>query len=166
MVPDCAGGRGCARVLVQARVDTSVRDACRVLGAVLVDPALDTDALDVWVTLEAWRTATCRLVVGGVALSIAGTRIVEDAGVETLSVGADFCDFTLAIRATANWHTGNIRIAGESLGTVADRFVVSDEALGIGSTVARIHTVTVVAGFSLWTVVVCLTTNNNHRLGT
>lgn len=63
----------------------------------MVDPALYTDALNIWVTLEAWRTATCGLVVGRIALSIAGTRVVEHAGIKTLSVGANFCYFTLAV---------------------------------------------------------------------
>lgn len=44
--------------------------------------------------------------------------------------------------------------------------MIIDVALSISSTVARIHTVTVVAGLCLWAVVVCLATDNNHRLST
>lgn len=38
-------------------------------------------------------------------------------------------------------------------------------ALGVRPTVARIHTVPVVARLRLRTIVVCLTTNHNNRLG-
>jgi len=43
--------------------------------------------------------------------------------------------------------------------------VVPDVALGVGSAVARVNTVTVVASLSLRAVVICLTTNHNNRLG-
>ena len=60
------------------------------------------------------------------------------------------------------WHTGNFRIASEADRTVADRLVVVDEALGVGPAVAGVHAVTVEAGLSLATVIICGATNNNH----
>lgn len=43
--------------------------------------------------------------------------------------------------------------------------MVPDVALGVGSAVARVDTVTVVASLSLRAVVIGLTTNHNNRLG-
>ena len=63
---------------------------------------------------------------------------------------------------TLTWHTGNFRIASEADRTVADRLVVVHVALGVRPTVARIHTVPVVARLRLRTIVVCLTTNHNN----
>ena len=45
-----AGGLWCTRILVETWVDTSGRDTGRVLGAVLVDSALDPHALDIGVS--------------------------------------------------------------------------------------------------------------------
>jgi hypothetical protein len=42
--------------------------------------------------------------------------------------------------------------------------VVPDVALGVGSAVAGVDTVAVVASLSLRAVVICLTTNHNNRL--
>ena len=60
------------------------------------------------------------------------------------------------------WYTANLRVTSEANRTVADRFVVPDVALGVGSTVARVNAVTVVASLSLRAVIVCLTTNHNN----
>ena len=98
VVLDTAGSLRGAGVLVQAWVDTSCRDACGVLRAVLVNSALHPDALDIGVALEARGTAASGLVVGGVALGVAGTWVVGHAGVQALAVGADFSVLTFTIR--------------------------------------------------------------------
>jgi hypothetical protein len=164
VVQDGTGGGGCTGVLIQAGVDTPGGDTGRVLGAILVDPALHTDALDVGISLETRGTATGGLMVGGVALGVSGTRVVGHAGVEALPVCADLSVFTLAVRTATNRNTGNLRVSGETDGAVANWLVVPDEALGVSSTVAGVHTVPVVAGQGLRTVVICLTTNNNRGL--
>ena len=60
------------------------------------------------------------------------------------------------------WYTANLRVSSEANRTVADRLVVPDVALGVGSAVARVNTVTVVASLSLRAVIICLTTNHNN----
>ena len=60
------------------------------------------------------------------------------------------------------WYTSNLRVTSEPNRTVADRLVVPDIALGVGSAVARVDTVTVVASLSLRAVVIGLTTNHNN----
>ena len=60
------------------------------------------------------------------------------------------------------WYTSNLRVSSEANRTVADRLVVVHVALGVRPTVARIHTVPVVARLRLRTIVVCLTTNHNN----
>lgn len=57
----------------------------------------------------------------------------------------------------------NLWIAGVTLGTEADRLVVVDIALGIGATVAGVHTLGVEAGQGLQTVVIHPTANNCLR---
>ena len=60
------------------------------------------------------------------------------------------------------WYTANLRVSSEANRAVADRLVVPDVALGVGSAVARVNTVTVVASLSLRAVIICLTTNHNN----
>ena len=60
------------------------------------------------------------------------------------------------------WYTANLRVTSEANRTVADGLVVPDVALGVGSAVARVNTVTVVASLSLRAVIICLTTNHNN----
>ena len=60
------------------------------------------------------------------------------------------------------WYTSNLRVSSEANRTVADGLVVPDVALGVGSAVARVNTVTVVASLSLGAVIICLTTNHNN----
>ena len=60
------------------------------------------------------------------------------------------------------WYTSNLRVSSEANRTVADGLVVPDVALGVGSAVARVNTVTVVASLSLRAVIICLTTNHNN----
>ena len=60
------------------------------------------------------------------------------------------------------WYTSNLRVSSKANRTVADGLVVPDVALGVGSAVARVNTVTVVASLSLRAVVICLTTNHNN----
>ena len=60
------------------------------------------------------------------------------------------------------WYTANLRVSSKANRTVADRLVVPDVALGVGSAVARVNTVTVVASLSLRAVIICLTTNHNN----
>lgn len=60
------------------------------------------------------------------------------------------------------WYTSNLRVSSKANRTVADGLVVPDVALGVGSAVARVNTVTVVASLSLRAVIICLTTNHNN----
>lgn len=130
----------------------------------MVDAALHPDTVDVGVALEAGWAAAGRLVVGRVALGVAGTRVVGHTGIQALPVCADFRIFTLTVRTASNRHTSNFRVASEADGTEADGLVVVDVALGVGSTVAWVHAVPVVAGLSLRAVIVRLATNHNNRL--
>ena len=100
-------------------------------------------------------------MVGGIALGIAGTWVVGNAGIQTLAVCAHLCDLTLLVRGTPDWNTANIWVASVSLGAVAHRLVVVDIALSVGSAVARVNTVSVVTRLSLRTVVVGLASNND-----
>jgi len=130
----------------------------------LVDATLNPDTVDVGVALQAGWAAAGRLVVGGVALGVAGTWVVGHAGIQALPVCADFRIFTLTVRTASNRHTSNFRVASEADGTEADGLVLVDIALGVGSTVAWIDTVPVVASLSLRAVIVRLATNHNNRL--
>ena len=69
----------------------------------------------------------------------------------------EFVQFSLL-----TWYTANLRVTSETNRTVADGLVVPDVALGVGSAVARVDTVTVVASLSLRAVVICLTTDHNN----
>ena len=60
------------------------------------------------------------------------------------------------------WYTSNLRVSSKANRTVADGLVVPDVALGVGSAVARVNTVTVVASLSLRAVIICLTTDHNN----
>ena len=58
---------------------------------------------------------------------------------------------------SSTWDTADLGVTSESLWTEADRLVVVDVALGVGPTVAGVHTVSVEAGESLETLVIALT---------
>ena len=60
------------------------------------------------------------------------------------------------------FNAADLRVPGVALGAEADGLVVVDEALGVGPAVAGVHAVTVEAGLSLATVIICGATNNNH----
>ena len=60
-------------------------------------------------------------------------------------------------RDETTWHTGDLRVAGESYWAVADRLVPVDVALGVGAAAAGVNAVPVVAGGRQGTVVVGLT---------
>ena len=92
-----AGGLWCTRILVETWVDASCRDTGRVLGAVLVDSALDPHALDVGVSFKTRWAAASGLVVGGVALGVACTRVVCHTSIQALSVCTNFGIFTFAV---------------------------------------------------------------------
>jgi len=106
-------------------------------------------------------------VVGGVALSIAGTGVVSDTGVQALSVGADLGYLALLVRGATHGHAPHIRVPGISLWAVAYWLVVVDIALGIGAAVTRVDTVAVVACLGLGAVIIGLASDNNRfRLST
>ena len=60
------------------------------------------------------------------------------------------------------WDTADLGVTSESLRTEADRFVVVDVALGVGPTVAGVHTVAVEAGQGLETLIIALTPDLYH----
>lgn len=129
----------------------------------MVDPALHPHTVGVGVAFQSRGTATGGLVVGGVTLSVGGTRVVSNTGVKTVSVSTNLCDGTLGVRGTANWYTADLWIASESLRTEADRLVVVDVALGVGPAVAGVHAVSVKAGQCLQAVIVGLTADYYDR---
>ena len=49
--------------------------------------------------------------------------------------------YTMRTNEHHTWHTLDLRVAGESLGAVADRLVVGHEALGIDTAAARVHAI-------------------------
>lgn len=157
VVAHTAGRRGSTGVLVEAGVEALVANTGRGLGAVLVDPALHPDTVGVGVALQARGTAAGGLVVGGVTLGVGSAGVVSDTGIKTVAVSTNLCDRTLRVGGTANWDTADLGVTSESLWTEADRFVVVDVALGVGATVAGVHTVSVEAGQSLETLIIALT---------
>jgi len=102
-------------------------------------------------------------VVGGVTLGVGSTGVVSDTGIKTVAVSTNLCDRTLRVGGTANWDTADLGVTSESLRTEADRFVVVDVALGVGPTVAGVHTVAVEAGQGLETLIIALTPDLYHR---
>ena len=97
-----AGGTGCAGVLIEAGVETTLANAGRVLGTVGVDATLYAEALLVRVALQAGRTAAGLLMVGGVALRIAGAGVVGNTGVQAVGVDAHLGDSALGVAATSH----------------------------------------------------------------
>ena len=102
MIEHGAGGTGCAGVLIEAGVETTLANAGRVLGTVGVDATLYAEALLVRVALQAGRTAAGRLMVGGVALRIAGAGVVGNTGVQAVGVDAHLGDSALGVAATSH----------------------------------------------------------------
>jgi len=161
---NAASGGGSTGVLIKAGIDTSVGDTGGVLGTILVDPALYADTLLVRVSFKPGGTSAGCLVVGGEANGIAGAGISHHTGVYTCSNAivvddAHFSVGALGIALASNWYTSYIRVSGVPLRAEADRFMVGHKALGVGSTAARVHTVPIIAGFGLRTLVISSTSN-------
>lgn len=71
-----------------ARVDAASVHAGSVVGTVLTGAALGALALVEWIAFEAWIALAKSAVVGGVALSIEGARVGQQARVEALAIVA------------------------------------------------------------------------------
>ena len=104
-----------------------------VLPAVLVSPALHTDAGHQGVALQPGAAHTLRLVELSQALGPAATRpLGVETRVETVLVDTGFVEGTVSVGATLRSVALTVRIPSVALGTGADRVVSSGGALGLG----------------------------------
>lgn len=77
-------------------------------------------------------------MIAAITLGIQCTRVRDQAGIDTFTVHALLISCAFLIRLAANWSTAELRIARETWFAVADRMMILHNALGIGSTVARV----------------------------
>lgn len=162
MVYGTAVGTRGARRVVDARVQTLVLNACLVSRAIGVDLAFDSFATCVGVSGHApWTLARCQMVLG-YAFSVHGTRVGDQAGIDTLVVVACLCRRTIPVRRAFQFLAFNFRVSAVSWRAIAQRFVVDDDAFGIGSAVARADALRVVASILQIAVVVVTTTHQNR----
>lgn len=109
------------------------------------------------VTFIARYTLAVSPVSGRVAFREPSTGVFNKTWVDTFSVEAHLSVPTLIVVLASNRLTGNERVSNVSRRTSADRPVVLDKTLSIGSTITWILTLSIDAGFSLRAVIVSST---------
>ena len=141
-------------ILIDTRIDTVLVSARLVSGTLRVSAASDQFTAHKWISFISRQTPAVGSVEGGVALSKSATRIIDQAGVDTLSLDAGLSVTTLTVRLTSYGLTANLRIANIARGTDTGGSVVHSEALGSGAAVTRVFALSVDAGLAIGTVVI------------
>jgi len=141
-------------ILIDTRIDTVLVSAGLVSWTLRVSAAADNFTAHEWISFISRQTAAVCSVEGGVALSKSATRVIDQAGVDTLSLDARLSVATLSIRLTSDGLAGYLGVAHIARGTHAGGSVVHSEALGSSAAVAGILALSVDAGLSIGTVVI------------
>ena len=141
-------------ILVDARIDTVLVSTGLVSWTLRVSAAADNFTAHEWISFISRQTAAVGSVEGGVALSKSATRVIDQAGVDTLSLDAGLSVSTLSIRLTSYGLTGDLGVAHIARGTDTGGSVVHSEALGSSAAVAGVLALPVDAGLTIGTVVI------------
>ena len=150
-------GSGCAGVLVEAGVDTVLAPAGLVQWTLGITATANHLTGSEGITLVASDALAHGAVLRWVALSKPATRILNEAGVDTVAVNAGLLVSALAVALAAHGHTGNGWVAHEARRTDTDGVVALDEAGGSGAAVAGVDTLSVDAGLAVGAVIVSVT---------
>ena len=141
-------------ILVDARIDTVFASTGLVSWTLRISAAADNFTAHEWISFISRQTAAVGSVKGGVTLSKSATRIIDQAGVDTLSLDAGLSVSTLSIRLTSYGLARYLRVADIARGTDTGGSVVHSEALGSSATVAGVLALSVDAGLAIGTVVI------------
>ena len=141
-------------ILVDTGINTVLASTGLVSWTLRISAAADNFTAHEWISFISRQTAAVGSVKGGVALSESATRIIDQAGVDTLSLDAGLSVSTLSIRLTSNGLAGDLGVAHIAWGTDTGGSVVHSEALGSGATVTGVFALPVNAGLAIGTVVV------------
>lgn len=84
-------------ILIDTRIDTVLVSAGLVSGTLRVSAAADHFTAHEWISFIPGQTAAVGSVEGGVALGKSATRVIDQAGVDTLSLDTGLSVAALAI---------------------------------------------------------------------
>ena len=84
-------------ILIDTRIDTVLVSAGLVSGTLRVSAAADHFTAHKWISFIPGQTAAVGSVEAGIALSKSATRIIDQTGVDTLSLDTGLSVATLAI---------------------------------------------------------------------
>ena len=106
-------------ILVDTGINTVLASTGLVSWTLRISAAADNFTAHEWISFISRQTAAVGSVKGGVALSESATRIIDQAGVDTLSLDAGLSVSTLSIRLTSYGLTGDLRVANDAVGHTA-----------------------------------------------
>jgi hypothetical protein len=141
-------------ILIDTRIDTVLVSARLVSWTLRVSAAANQFTAHKWISFISRQTAAVGSVKGGVALSKSATRVIDQAGVDTLALDAGLSVPTFAVRLTSDGLAANLRIANIAWGTDTGGSVVHSEALGSCAAVTGVFALSVDAGLAIGTVVI------------
>ena len=139
---------------MNAGIDTLHVDAGIVSWAVAVAVATDHSATIQRISIIALTTSTVGFVVVGEAFRVHSAVIGNQTRIHAVVVHATLVQGTFAVACTFHGVASDVWVALVAFIAGADRFVVSYIARGVGTTVARISTLPVDAGFCVAALVV------------
>ena len=144
-------------ILIKTGVNTVLVPTGLVLRALSVLSTANDFTGNKWISFVAGYTLAVGLVSSWIAFSKPATRIVDQAGVHTFPVDTGLSVPAVIVRLAAYRLAGDEWVANVSWRTGADGSVVLNEALSVGATVTRVHTLAVDAGFAVGAVIISST---------
>lgn len=141
-------------ILIETRINTVLVTTCLVSGTLRIRATTNHLTAREWISFIAGQTATVGPVTSWVAFSKPSTRVIEQTGVDTVSLDTGLSVPAVIVRLTTNGVTRDLGVANIARWTDTHWPVVLYEALSSGATVAGVLTLSVDTGLATGTVVI------------